>query len=306
MIKIFFFIIINLYCSIALGIESKIILKIDDEIVTNQDVIKEYSYLLILNKKLANLQKEKVLQIAKESIIKEKIKKIEIKKNFEIIKLDNDLEEGLFKNLYLRLGFDNESDFQIELDSKKISKFNMIDKITIEALWNRIIAIKYLPLVSIDTEKYKKEILIKKNQKTINYLLSEIVFEIKQKENIKTKTEEINGGINKFGFENTAVTYSISDTAKTGGKLDWISEKSMNKKILKEIKLIKKDEFTKPIKIPAGYLILKINNLREQKSEFNLENELDKKITFETNSQLDQYSNIYFNKIKKKMQINEN
>ena len=303
-ILVLFILVLN--CNIALAIESKIVFTIGNEIITNQDIIKEHRYLLILNKELAKLEKEKILSIAQTSIIKEKIKKIEVEKNFNSIKLNENLEKRLFKNLYQRLGFNNKNDFKIHLESNKIEASYIIDKITIEALWNQIISAKYSPLLSINSKKYKEELLYKTNEKSTSYLLSEIIFGVKDKKNIKTKIDEIIKSINEFGFENAASTYSISSTSNTGGKLEWINEKSMNNKILKEIKLINKGEFTKPINIPSGYLILKINDTKDESKNFNLDEELDKKINFEKNKQLNQFSKIYFKKIKKNIVINEN
>ena len=76
--------------------------------------------------------------------------------------------------------------------------------------------------------------------------------------------------------------------------------------ILKEILSIPINEPTNPIRIPSGFLILNINELRETKKEINLEDELEKIVKIKTNNQLDQFSNIYFNKIKKNIVIYEN
>ena len=62
----------------------KIILKINDEIITNIDIQKEYNYLIALNNDFKEVNKEKALLIAKESIIKEKIKKNEIEKYYDL------------------------------------------------------------------------------------------------------------------------------------------------------------------------------------------------------------------------------
>jgi peptidyl-prolyl cis-trans isomerase SurA len=50
---------------------------------------------------------------------------------------------------------------------------------------------------------------------------------------------------------------------------------------------------------------LKVNDIRLIKNEFDEKIELEKSIEYETNRQLSQYSNIYFNKIKKNLIINE-
>ena len=107
------------------------------------------------------------------------------------------------------------------------------------------------------------------------------------------------------GFENTALIYSSSDTVNIGGKIGWISENSINQEILNEILNTEINDYTKPIKIPSGVLILKINEIRETERSIKHEEELQKIVKTKTNEQLNQYSNLFFNKIKKDIIINE-
>jgi len=72
------------------SIETKIIHNIQDEVITNVDIKNEFKYLVALNNSLKELDEEKILNISNESIIREKIKKIEISKNFKEIKLNED------------------------------------------------------------------------------------------------------------------------------------------------------------------------------------------------------------------------
>ena len=137
------------------------------------------------------------------------------------------------------------------------------------------------------------------------YFLSEIVFNL-DKENLDEKFKKIKEAIEKNGFENAATLYSISDSSKTGGKLGWVKFNSLSEVIKKELLKIKKNNFTYPIVIPGGFLILKIEDEEEIKSEIkNIEAEIESISMEMTNKQLNQYSNIYFNKIKKEYEINE-
>jgi peptidyl-prolyl cis-trans isomerase SurA len=79
----------------------------------------------------------------------------------------------------------------------------------------------------------------------------------------------------------------------------------MSQKIKNEIKKIKVGNYTNPIVIPGGFLIIKIEDIREKDNSSDLNNEIEKIIKDKTNDQLNQFSNIYFNKIKKDMVINE-
>ena len=74
----------------ANSIENKILYKVNNEIITNQDIILEEKYLTVLNLNLKNIEKSKLNDIAKNSIIKEKIKEIELKKYFIIKETLND------------------------------------------------------------------------------------------------------------------------------------------------------------------------------------------------------------------------
>ena len=100
-------------------------------------------------------------------------------------------------------------------------------------------------------------------------------------------------------------TYLMNHLIHLGGKLNWINEKSLNKNIVNTLSLMKKNEFTKPIPVPGGFIILFINDIEIKKSEINIENELKKLIAESSNNQLNQFSKIYFNKIKEDIEINE-
>ena len=111
--------------------------------------------------------------------------------------------------------------------------------------------------------------------------------------------------INNKGFDFAALKYSLSPTSNLGGKLDWINENSLNKNIRTAINDLKINDFTKPINVPGGFLILKINDIKNTKIEVDVEKEFKKLKNYEKNNQLNQYSKIYFNKVKKDLEISE-
>ena len=125
---------------------------------------------------------------------------------------------------------------------------------------------------------------------------------------LKTKNEdkknEVVKSINEIGFENSAATYSFSESAKIGGDIGWINENSLNNNIRKNISSLKVGEFTKPIILSNGILILKLINIKNSTTTIDIENELKKAINYERNRQLNQYSKIYYNKIKKNLDFN--
>ena len=298
-IKLFFF-------QSAYSVESYVVLKINNNIITNVDIANEYRYLIALNKDLKNIEKERVLKLAKDSIIREKIKEHEITKYFDLSVKNKFLDE-IIKNFYTKLGFNKEKQFVEYLLSYNLSYQEVKRKISIEAAWNDLIYKKFLTKIEINEVKIKNKIneMISSNKKLNVYLLSEILFNVESTENIETKYNKILQSINENGFKNTANIYSVSDTAKLGGQIGWIKENQLSENIKKEIAKIKIGEHTKPIIIPGGFLILNIDNIKLQKENLNFDEEFNKHIAFEKNMQLDKFSKIYFSKIKKNSTINE-
>ena len=220
-----FFIIFTL--NIANSIETKIIHKIENEIITNIDIKNEFKYLMALNNSLKELDKEKMLNISNQSIIREKIKKIELSKNFKEIKLNKDYTELLLKNIYSRLNLKSIYELEIYLKDYDLRINDLKIKITIDALWNELIIRKYNSKVSIDEAKIKKEILKNSKIQSKEYQLSEIIFEVENKEEIEKKYKKVVKSINEIGFKNSAATYSFSETAKIGGDIGWINKNSL-------------------------------------------------------------------------------
>ena len=285
------------------SIETKIIHNIEDEIITNIDIKNEFKYLVALNNALENLNKEQILNISNESAIREKIKKIEVSKYFKEIKIDEEYLNLLIKDKFLRLGIKSLNEFKIYLKNYDLTLTEVKRKITIEALWNELIIQKYTGQVRIDEEKIKKGLSKNKNIQSKNYKLSEIIFEIKNKVEIEKKYNEIIKSITEIGFENSASIYSFSESAKTSGDIGWISEGSLSSKIKKSINHLKIGEVSKPIILSNGVLILKVTNVKKIELNIDIDAEFKKAIDYERNRQLNQYSKIYYNKIKKNLEF---
>ena len=303
--KIFFIFIIMLNTNSINALESKIIYKIDNEIITNIDIKNEFKYLLALNSNLKKLNKIQIFEISKQSVIKNRIKKIEISKNFNKIKVNEDYVNKVIKNIYTNLSINSLESFKLYLEGYNLNLANVKNKITLEALWNRLVFNKYGAKIVINEQKIKDKIDKFNKDKFKEYSLSEIIYEIKSKEEINIKYIEIKKSIEQVGFENSASIYSFADSSKVGGNIGWISEKSFNKKIKENISNLKKGDISKPIILPNGVLLLKINEIRDIKNKINKEEELKKAINYEKEKQLNQYSKIYFNKVKMSLKINE-
>ena len=283
------------------SIETKIIHNIQNEIITNIDIKNEFKYLIALNNSLKKLDKEKILSISNESIIREKIKKIEILKNFKEIKINEDYSSILIKNIYLRINLKSLDEFEQYLKDYGLTINDIKTKTTIDALWNELIMQKYGTKINIDKDKIEKEILKNSKIQTKEYQLSEIIFEVISKEEIEKKYNEVVRSIDKEGFKNSAAIYSFSESAKIGGDIGWINENSLNDNIKKNIKDLKNGQITKPIILANGILILKLVDTKTSETTIDVKNELKKAINYERNRQLNQYSKIYYNKIKKNL-----
>ena len=289
---------------LTFAIESKIIVKVNNSIITNLDVLNEEKYLKLLNPNLSFLDENKMNSVAKQSLIKEKIKLIAISEN-KIIKIDNSYLENLIETIYSKIGIKNKDAFIKYLETEGLSYEEIKSKIGIEAKWNQIIIDKYLSELKIDNEEIKKEILLEENQKSVSYLLYEILYNAETKEKIQELGKNIEISLIENGFENTASIYSISQSSKSGGKLGWISEKSLSKRILNKISILKLGEISDPIVIPGGILLILLKDKKIVNSKIDINKELPKRINDLKNQQLNQFSNIYFLKIKKNIIINE-
>lgn len=149
MFKIISLLILFFFNSAALSLENKILFKINNEIVTTIDIYKEVQYLKIINPKINELEKEKIYEIAKNSLVKDKIKEIELKNNFKDLKIDNSYYELLLNNFSKERGFVSVSKFKEYIEINKLDINNIEKKIKYEVLWNQLIVKKFLNKVKI-------------------------------------------------------------------------------------------------------------------------------------------------------------
>ena len=298
---VLFFLIFN---SNSISLENKILVKIENQIITSLDIKNESRYLLALNPSIKNTSNEEIIKLSKRSIIKEKVKKIEIEKNFNNPKIPQKFLEQILLRVYSSIGFSNLNDFKKYLINNDIDFENVKKKLEIEALWNELILIKFSSKVKINEKDLKKRIS-NNNQFLKSYLLSEIFFEVTNLNELDNKYQEISKTINDKGFDFAALKFSESETSNLGGKLDWINENSLNKNIRAILNNLKINDFTKPINLTSGFLILQVNDIKNTKIEIDFEKEFKRLENYEKNNQLNQYSKIYFNKVKKDLEISE-
>ena len=280
-----------------------IIYKINQEIITSIDIENEEAYLISLNNQLEDLDKKKRYLLAKNSILREYIKRIEISKYF-ILDQKDPIIEKIINDFIIKLNLENRSAFEEHLANYNLTIDDIKKKIEIETIWNQLIYKKYSNQLKIDEKKFEEKIKNQKNLKTL-FSLSEIIFNKSSDQRLDDKVDIINQSITEIGFKNTANIYSISDSAKFGGDIGWIDKKNLSKKILTALEQINTNEHTAPIPITNGFLILKLKEIKSEKTEIDFGEELDKMIRYETDNQLNTYSKIYYNKIKINTIINE-
>jgi len=286
--------------------ETNIVIKVNNEIITNIDIENEIRYLVALNNELKETSEEILKNLAKQSVIKEKIKKKEVSKYFKF-NTSQEFLDTVIKSYYTKLGIDSLENFKIYLQEYDLELDIVKNKIEIELLWNQLIGKQYQDQIIINKKdlENKVEKYLKENELTKEFNLSEIVFQIKNNNEIIEKKNLIKKDIVKKGFKSAANIYSISESSKFGGELGWIKSNQLSNKILDILTNLSIDEISEPIKIPNGYMILKINDIREITIEKDKEKLLDELIKVETNNKYSQFSIIYYNKLKLNSVISE-
>jgi len=303
-----FFIIffLNFWSNIAKSENSSfVVLKVNNQLITNIDIQNEKNYLLAINQNLESLDDKKLYEIAKASIIREKIKKNELRKYFNI-DIYTKYIDNILEDFYTKLNFENIESLENYLLSKNLQIDTVKNKLNIEALWNELIYKRYNNQVEIDKEKLRKKIKEQKYKKESElFFVSEIIFSANNKSEIENKYKEILESINEIGFKNTANIYSISNTAKFGGEVGWVNKSRMSDNISVKLENIKIGGITDLIKVPNGFLIIKVLDKKMETIERNEEEDLKQLIIYERDRQLNEFSSIYFQKIKKSSLINE-
>ena len=304
-IKISILLIVSLIiCSFCYS-EVQIKYKIDDKIVTNVDILEEKKYLIFLRPNLQKLSDSEITKISENSIVREIIKSKEIDRIFKK-KENKNFTNEIKKNLFLFKGVKSEEEFLKVLKETNLEYKKILKKIEYEGLWNELIFQKYNNLIKIDKEEIKKKLI--KNyakNKRYEYNLSEILFEIEQDENFDKKYQEIINYVKKNEFKAAASKYSISNSSNRGGEIGWVKETVLSSDLIEKLKKLKINEVSEPIRYPNGYLLIKINEKKEMKQKINLEKELNESMKYEKNKQLNQFSLLYYKKLKQNTQIYE-
>jgi len=288
--------------------EIKILYKINNSIITSQDVLEEINYLVALNQNLKQLSVKQLESNARQSLIRERIKKDEIERFYNVdysSALSSESLKKVLEKFRKQIGFNSNEEFENYLTSKKIDISDLRKKFVIEQLWNALIVDKYRNFIKVDSSKIDKKLeeIIKNNSQILSFNLSEIIFLEKNKDAIQKKYQDIVSSIQTIGFKDAAVIHSISESSKFGGEIGWINENQVSKKIFKNIEKLNIGEFSKPIITPGGIILLKVNDKKKINAEIDKEKEMKRLISFEQERMLNEYSIIYYREIENKAYV---
>jgi peptidyl-prolyl cis-trans isomerase SurA len=298
-------ILIFLYSTNLFSIENKILVKIEQDIITSIDIENESKYLLLLNPSIKDLKKEEIFDISKRSIIREKIQNIEIFRTFQDLKVPEEYLNKILKNVYQKNDINDLETFKKYLNENNIDYDHVKKKIETEALWNQLIITKFSSKIMINENEIREKIKDSINSFSKSFLVSEIFFETTNTDEVQIIYNKIKKTIENEGFDKAALTNSSSSTSGSGGKVGWIDEEALNSNLKEIFERMNEGEFTNPITVPGGFMILKIDEIKKRKKNMNVEKEVKKIAKIKKNNQLNQFSKMYFNKIKKDIQISE-
>ena len=167
--------------------------------------------------------------------------------------------------------------------------------------WNQINSLYYK---KDENFKFKEKILAFDFDGTLFDSLNNNKFPL-NKDDLNIQYTEIVKNINEKGFINTANIYSLSESAQKGGEIGWINDRQLSDSIINKINLLEIGEISKPISVPGGFLILKINDKKKENVKIDEKEELNKIVAYEKNKQFNQFSLIFYNQLKINSKINE-
>jgi len=301
-----YFIILNLlFINSVLGLENRILFKVNNEIITTIDILNESNYLKALNKNAQTLDEKTLIEISKNSIIREIIKKDTVDVELINTDIEEDLLNNALKNIYQNLNLNSNDEFAKFLNNYDLNLDYIKNKISIEILWNRLIVSKFRSKIFIDQNNVEQQLKEIQTAGTKQLSLSEIYFSSNNLEELNKKFNQIKNDIENSGFDKAALIHSKSNSASQNGDIGWINENSLNPNIKSILMDIKIGEFTKPITVPGGYLVLKLKEQRIVENKIDLNKERENLIRSLTNQQFNQFSNIYYKRIEKDSIIDE-
>ena len=288
---IFFF--INLFNLSHSEIENKIILKIENKIVTSYEYKNKILTVIFLagekpDQRKIDILKERALQ----SLVEYKIKDLELSKYN--IKAD-DLQ---IQNYLNDISKNNIERFKIEFKNNNLNYKLFYDEVVTELKWQTLIYQLFANKINIDEKTIEKDLkeIINKRSAVTEYRISEIELSLDEKSKNIT---DIKNKIRDEGFESVAAKYSTAPSSSNKGDLGWINENSLSEEIKKILKKLNINQLSEPIIQKDRILFLKITDKKSKKLENIDKLDLKKRLTNRKKNELfNLYSKSYLSKLK--------
>ena len=286
----------NFIFSISFAINNKIVVKIDNNIVTSYEIKNKLLTSLILsNKELTqeniNINKKPALDY----LINLKLKINELQRyNFET-------DDVNVKNQILALSSNNIEDFKIKFENNNIDYELFLDELKIETAWKQLMFKIYKEKVIVNQKDVDKQVsdYLKNNSDLVEYKISEIEIFIENNSEVKTNIEFVKQKIDEIGFESTAVKFSSSSTSVNKGNLGWIKKDTLNKNVDKLLAKLDIGDVTEPIITIDRVNFFKLTDKRTSKiSDINTDDLRKNLVQKKKNELFNLYSKSHLSKVK--------
>ena len=281
-------------------IANKIVVSVDNEIITEYDIKVENEFFFFINQsKKRNVNIKDLNEFSYNNLLIEKIKKITLSK-IANSKINKEMIDNQLENVSKKYGYDSLELLVSNINQNKYFDFNNLkEKIEIELKWNELIYNKYINQVTIDKQKLVARVEKIAKKSLINeYSISEIFISGESNEILENKKNNVIKSLKLIGFKDTAIKYSETSSAINSGEIGWVKEDFLSSDINEIVKNLKIGEYSKPIMKNNGYMFLKINDKRQKKAKINKDIVLKNLMNEEKDRILNQFSLIYFNQLK--------
>ena len=279
-IPLIFFCITNIFCQKTYAFGNKILVKIENEIVTQYQLENKIKTLLFFSNK--NLNQENINNTKNQSLVS--LINLNLKKH-EIKKYDVEAPKESIDKQLLQISSGNIDALKKKFLENNLDYDFLLEEIKIEMAWQKLIFSIYNKKVNINEKEIESQIENIKKKKTdiIEYKLAEIVISISNEKDRIKKIEFITEEIKKNGFENTASKLSEALTSKTSGDLGWLNANSLSYKISNILSKMTVGEISKPIVSTDNILFLKLVDKRSLKLNMSKNNLRDNLIAQKMN-----------------------
>ena len=302
--KIFCIVLIILLCPLKANteIQDGLLFSVGNKAITKSDIVNELKIILILNNKSYSDEiRDQLRHTAIQSIIKRSIKKIEVEKN-DFLKFNQKDFNHEVETLAKRINVDVET--LKNICASNGLDFSLVeDQIKVELLWNSLIFHLYRDRLTINVDEIDEQLQIYQTKKeVVNYLISEIIINPVEKNEMNSKIKELKDKIANEGFEKAAMNSSISETALKGGDLGWVNENSISKKFRTKIINTPIGELSEPILLPEGILIFKVRDKKILETK-NVEEVKKQLLNYEKTKMLNMYALTHYDKLRRSIQV---